>query len=150
MDEDLVSELSNLEGKSSVVFIDYVQKIPTNSTSTIRYTEVQKTMEKIRETAVKTNLPIIVGAQTNRQAEGEEPQLHHLRESGDIEQDASVVIAIHNYRYHKASKDEKEEKEVAKFVKMNAVKLIVLKNRFGVTGNLYLEFDGRIFKFSEP
>jgi len=136
-DKDLAFVLSNLDG---VVFIDYVQKIPTVQTNTLRYVEVQKIMERIRETAVKANLPIVVGAQTGRQAEGEEPQLHHLRESGDIEQDASVVIGMHNYKY-----DTRDEAK--KFAEENLVKLIVLKNRFGATGEVMLKFDGKVFRF---
>lgn len=141
-DRDLAFVLSSLDGKSSVAFIDYVQKIPTSLTSTLRYVEVQKIMERIRETAVKTNLPVVVGAQTGRQAEGEEPQLHHLRESGDIEQDASVVIGMHNYKYDTRS-------EAEKFAEENLVKLIVLKNRFGATDEVMLRFDGKVFRFSD-
>lgn len=153
--EDLAVVLSNLES-SSVVFVDYVQKIPTTTmTNTLRYVEIQKVMEKIRETAVKTGLPIIVGAQTGRQAEGEEPQLHHLRESGDIEQDASVVIGIHNYKYdvrlreEAEKRKEKEYAEIKRRAELGLVKIIVLKNRFGATGDAFLKFDGRVYRFSE-
>ena len=66
------------------------------------------------------NLPVFLICQLNRDSvkKGAEPQLHDLRESGQIEQDADVVILLH--------RDLLGDKE--------DVKVIVAKNRFGGTG----------------
>jgi replicative DNA helicase len=45
--------------------------------------------------ARKLHVPIIVLAQINRMGAEEEPQKHHLKDSGSIEQDADVVLLLH-------------------------------------------------------
>lgn len=49
----------------------------------------------IKIIAVELEIPIIVLAQLNREAEKEkQPKLTHLRESGSLEQDADIVLFI--------------------------------------------------------
>ena len=48
------------------------------------------------EQAVNQDIPIILGAQASRAGAGERIKLEHLRESGDIEQDANLVLGLYN------------------------------------------------------
>lgn len=89
------------------VFIDYVQKIPAQKYKDIRDKLIQVT-ESLRATAQEINRPVITGAQINRSG-AEFPALENLKESGTIEEDANIVLAIHNYLTAK----EEQEKEKA-------------------------------------
>ena len=58
----------------------------------------------MKNLAKELNIPIIALAQLNRPERGtvnvKSPQLHDLRESGNIEQDADIVIFIHRPTYY--------------------------------------------------
>ena len=62
-------------------------------------------------------------------AENEEPRLSHLRESGTIEQDANLVIFLHQ---NKSDNDIFDDK---------VYELIIAKNRQGKTGKKQIIFD---------
>jgi replicative DNA helicase len=45
---------------------------------------------------MRVGIPVIALAQLNRAALGADaPDLHHLRESGSLEQDANIVLMLH-------------------------------------------------------
>ncbi len=78
---------------------------------------------ELKALAGSLGVPVVVLCQLNRLAEGNAPSLHHLRESGAIEQDADMIALLHRNR------DEAE------------MKAIVAKHRNGPTGTaglLYL------------
>lgn len=120
----------------AVLFIDYLQLIQVSgmNRNANRENEVARMSGSIKALAKELEIPIVVLAQLNRQAEqpGQRPRLAHLRESGAIEQDADVVALLHRDR------DEQLDREKAK----NGVKaeLIVAKNRNGETGLARLVF----------
>ena len=70
-----------------------------------------------------------------------------MRESGDIEQDASLVLAIFN------EEAEKQDSSGAKGVytgKNDTIELIVLKNRLGKSNDTcFLKFNGSIFSITD-
>ena len=96
------------------VFVDYIQKIKSDAgvNSFSRQTEIQNISGQLLETARECDIPIIVGAQLNREAEKKSTpeeknlpapekylkkmQLGHLRESGDLEQDANIALFVYN------------------------------------------------------
>jgi len=105
------------------VFIDYISLIKYNGNQSVREQQVSEISTNLKRMAVKLNIPVIVLCQLNRLAEGNSPQLHHLRESGSMEQDADMVIMLDRQR------DE------------NEMKLIVAKNRNGETGTAKTIFN---------
>ena len=66
------------------------------------------------------------------QRENSEPSMSELRESGDIEQDASVIILLWNL-------DEDGLKKGCK----------IAKNRQGKIGKVEMRFNGDLMKFEE-
>ena len=152
-----------------VVFVDYIQKIKSSDRNNAqRYLEVAEVSEILRETAVSLNVPIITGAQVSRPLKGKmttAPRLSELREAGDIEQDAALVLGILNET--KAMQEELEvelsgnikdkEKEDLGY-KLQRLQLndshdfniYILKNRYGATdGTTTLRFNGKYSKISE-
>ena len=81
------------------------------------------------------NIPVIALSQLNRTtgAGEREPSMEDLREAGDIEQDASVILLLWNL----------SQKDAAK----KGCK--VAKQRQGRTGKIVLEFDGDLMRFRE-
>lgn len=80
-------------GKCDLVVIDYMQLIrPIDKRVTSREQQISEISRTLKEISLNENVPVICLSQLNREAANEKPQLHHLRESGSIEQDADVVI----------------------------------------------------------
>jgi len=104
------SQTKNLE----MVVIDYLQLINVTSQNQ-RYIQVGEISRRLKGLSRELNIPILCLAQLNRAAELQVPKLSDLRESGDIEQDADVVIFIHK---------NPEEKG-------NMVNILFAKNRSG-------------------
>ena len=96
-----------------VIIIDYLQLLkPDKSYWGNRYAEVGAISKAIKSLAMELNIPIIALSQLNRVSEAretKEPTMAELREAGDIEQDASVIILLWNVS--------QEDSEIARVVK---------------------------------
>jgi replicative DNA helicase len=79
-------------GKCDLVILDYLQLVKPFDKKAIREQQIAEISRTLKEIALAENIPVICLSQLNRAAAGEKPQLHHLRESGAIEQDADIVI----------------------------------------------------------
>ncbi len=125
-----------------ILIIDYLQLLRAegNRNST-RENEVSKMSGGIKALAKELDIPIIVLAQLNRQAEqpGQRPRLAHLRESGAIEQDADVVALLHREREIENEQPVSEDCVPAE--------LIIAKHRNGPTGVVELLFLGKYTRF---
>lgn len=103
--EELHATLNTLENKSLIV-LDYIQHVkkPANSGSDNRQVIIQNESQQLADIAGHKDLIIIAGGQFNRKGNDKqneqdkykpdflEPTL--FRESGDIEQDAHLIIGI--------------------------------------------------------
>lgn len=120
-----------------VIIIDYLQLLKSDKEYRgNRYAEVGAISKAIKALAMELNIPIIALSQLNRVSETrdtKEPTMAELREAGDIEQDASVIILMWNL-----SQDDKSKKGCK-----------VEKQRQGQTGSIVLNFNGDLMKFEE-
>ena len=117
--------------KADVVFIDYLGLIQAEGTS--RYEKVTNISVDLHTFAQRTKTAVFTLAQLNRGAAGrDEPSMHELRESGQIEQDADVVLLMHN-------KTEPPDNY--------SFDVIVAKNKDGTTGKLPFSFYGGTQRF---
>lgn len=83
------------ENDVKLVVIDYAQLL--NSKGNGRYEQVTNTSMAFRHLATRKNVAIILLCQLNRQIEGRNkfvPVMSDLRESGQIEQDADVILFL--------------------------------------------------------
>ena len=101
---------------------------------------VSKTLKTMTR---ELEIPVVALVQLNREAEGQEPSLNQIRGSGSIEQDADVVMFLHRDR-----KPENGSEKVAESGAQDA-KLIVAKQRNGMTGEVELKFLGKYTLFEE-
>ena len=121
--------------KFDLIVIDYLQLIKSDKSFANRASEVGEVSKAIKGLAMELNVPIILLSQLSRAVESrdsKEPQLSDLRESGDIEQDASNVIFLWNLSDDKRCKG-----------------MSVAKNRQGELTKIGLEFDGEHMEFRE-
>jgi len=140
--KDLTSIIGYLSDRCSIgaVFIDYIQKIKIKEKYITRQVELQKICQTILETANSHSIPIIMGAQLGRgQGYQDKVRLDNLREAGDIEQDANMVIGLYNEAMEKAQSRRNNEVSIPD---VSDLKLTILKNRDGrVNDTISLEFD---------
>lgn len=79
-------------GKCDMIIIDYLQLVKPVDPKANREQQISEITRTLKGIALAEDIPIICLSQLNRAAADEKPQLHHLRESGAIEQDADIVI----------------------------------------------------------
>lgn len=118
------------------IIIDYLQLVRSERHYSNRSSEVGDISKGVKALAMELNCPVIVLSQLNRLSEGretKEPTMSELRESGDIEQDASVILLLWNC-------DEKDRSRKG---------LKIEKNRQGERGKIQLEFVGDSMSFRE-
>ncbi|MBS7260780.1 MAG: replicative DNA helicase [Treponema sp.] len=119
-----------------IIFIDYIGLISTENPNAPVYEQISEISKSLKALARELEIPIVVLCQVSRDAEGQEPNLAQLRGSGSIEQDADVVMFLHRDR---KSLDENNAVQDAK--------LIVAKQRNGMTGDVELMFLAGYTKF---
>jgi replicative DNA helicase len=139
------------EKQIDMVVIDYLQLITDNSIKSNDETAVVGSVsKKIQQLAKKLNIPFLCAAQLNRQSEGRNshrPKLSDLRSSGQIEQDASVVIGLYRDDYYKYEKAKEEGNNNVVFD--NIIEYIFMKNRDGDTRTADLYIDVATSKIRE-
>lgn len=156
IDESSMLSISQLRAKArrmkqlykiDVIIIDYLQLLTSSSEKARdnRQVEVSEISRGIKALALELNLPIIVLAQLNRKPEegSSEPALHHLRESGSIEQDADVVMLLSRVE----GKDGEAEQIQTPSGYATRARLNIAKQRNGPTDRLDLLFHGAYTRF---
>ncbi len=145
---DLVDVIRELKEKEPIgaVFIDYIQKIKNPQKFGTRQLELQKTSERLLEGAKDHAVPIVLGAQLGRSPDTRDKvKLDNLREAGDFEQDANLVLGLFNSAMEKSQEIETPIND--RVVDLNVTPL---KNRNGVVNKtITLEFDRPILKIRE-
>jgi replicative DNA helicase len=120
----------------SVLVIDYIQLINAESSSN-RSLEVGKISTALKNLAKELKIPVIVLAQLNRGSTNrpdKRPRPSDIRDSGQIEQDADVVILVHRDM-------ESEEGQ------NGVTELIVGKVRHARVGSCLVQQQGKFVRF---
>lgn len=136
--------LRDANGEIDIVFVDYLQKLsPISSRARSEYERVSEVSRTLDNLAQEYRVPMMVAAQFNRNAEGQQPSIADLRDSGQIEADADMVLSLWG------KPEEQTDPSKAK------VYCDILKNRNGFTfkntpgGEYALWFDKPHFSFAE-
>lgn len=127
-----------------ILFIDYLTLITSENTLVPRHEQIAEISRSLKSLARELNIPVVALSQVRRDAEGQEPTLADLRESGSIEQDADVVIFIHRERQKKQDNDDGSN---PKDILGIPTKLIVAKQRNGPIGDVELVFLPQFTRF---
>mgnify|MGYP003132959291 FL=1 len=127
-----------------LVMIDYLQLVSSKNKSGNREQEVSKVARTLKNLAKELNITVIALSQLNRgvgMRNNSKPTLSDLRESGEIEQAADVVMLIYRPEYYgiEFNDDGKESKGTAN--------IIFAKGRNIGVGEVTLTFKSEITKF---
>lgn len=123
-----------------ILFIDYIQLIRTKERYDTRNLQLGAISSTLKSIAKEFNIPIVALSQLSRNPEKRRekdirPTMADLRESGNLEQDADLVLLL----YRNKELDEK-----------NMVEVILEKQRNGPTGSFKLVFMRPFTLFREP
>lgn len=135
------------------VFIDYIQllNLPQGKYKTYsRQEEIKEICIALKDLAVETGLPIILGAQFNRTVINQ-ARIHatNIGEAGDIERIANLIIGFwnNNFKPPAATEGELNEINLKGFNIPDTLYTTILKNRGGRVGlEEALEFNGNTGK----
>jgi len=126
------------------VFVDYLQLMTYSGRARSRQEQITEMSRGIKALARELKIPVVCAAQLNRGPEDRtihRPRMSDLRESGAIEQDADVVMLLHNEDYYHLGEADYEPK--------NITELIVAKQRNGPTDTVSFTFIPECTRF-EP
>jgi replicative DNA helicase len=127
----------NAEGtKLRLVVLDYLGLMETTGRQENRVAQISEITRSLKRVARELDVAVLAACQLNRASVGERPQLHHLRESGSIEQDADLVMFLHPKSTGQSSGPIETE-------------LIVAKQRNGPLGSAHLALEGRFVRFHD-
>jgi len=125
-----------------LIVVDYLNEIrqeeSTDTKKTNRNEILGSACRRLRECAKSLGVPCLLLAQLNRDVakENQVPALHHLRDSGEIEQIADVVALLHRDKHgDKNSPDE--------------LRILVAKQRNGKLGEVHIVHEAPKFIMRE-
>lgn len=121
------------------VVVDYLQLVGAKAAN--RSLEVGQVTSSLKRLAKELAVPVVALSQLNRGVENrtdKRPSMSDLRDSGQIEQDADLVLFLYRDDYYNNSSSDKGIAEV-----------ITAKNRHGTTGTVRLAFVGERVMFGD-
>jgi replicative DNA helicase len=137
LDNDVVVVNKSIKPLGLIV-VDYLQ-LASSSNSANRTLEISDISMKLKRLAKALQVPVIAVAQLNRGVESRQdkrPILSDLRESGQIEQDADIIMFVYRDEVYNPDTHDKGIAEI-----------ICSKNRHGATGTIRLSWIGRRMMF---
>ncbi|HUW70751.1 MAG TPA: replicative DNA helicase [bacterium] len=122
-----------------IIFIDYLTLITHENTDLPRWEQISSISRSLKALARELRIPVVALSQLKREAEGKQPSLADLRESGSIEQDADLIMFLHREREIDKRHDERSP--------YTPTDLLVAKHRNGPVGKVGLLFFQKITRF---
>lgn len=129
-----------IEHGLGLVIIDYLQLMRGRARVENRVQEISEIARSLKTLARELDVPVVALSQLSRAIEQRTdrmPRLSDLRESGEIEQTADLVMFIHRDDYYNPQSD-----------RGNVAEIIIAKQRNGPIGTIELVFRKEIAKFS--
>lgn len=125
--------------KLDVLIIDYIGLLKTLKKCATRREEIDDISRQLKEISLEFKIPVVCLCQLNRDGvkQNKEPEIHELKESGNIEADADNVWLL----YMKEEEQQKQPHE------MKRLKVIIGKQRNGPVGSIYLNYASTTFKY---
>ena len=139
---ELRAKARRLHGRHELglIFVDYLQLMRPEDSTSQRVEQIGQISRGMKMLARELGVPVVALSQLSRAVESrpdKRPLLSDLRESGNIEQDADLVMFIYRDDYYNKESERPGEAD-----------LIIAKHRNGPIGDVALTFMPRYPKFS--
>ena len=124
-----------------IIFIDQLSKIIGNRGKP-KFEEVSEIVDEISHLKKELRIPIVLLAQINRQAItriGKRPMLEDLKSTGQLEEDADIVILLHRPFVYTKNPDDEDH-----------ALFDVAKVKDGSEREINLRWDGKTTSFTNP
>jgi replicative DNA helicase len=124
-----------------LMVVDYLQMIQSYKRTENRTQEISEIARSLKSLAKELNIPLVAISQLSRAVEvtgTRRPMLSHLRESGELEQVADLVLFIYREDYYNPDTDKK-----------NIAEIIIAKHRNGPVGTVELYFHKEFSRFAD-
>lgn len=124
------------------VLIDYMQLMRVPGMGENKVNEMSEISRSLKALARELNCPVVALSQLNRKVEerpNKRPLISDIRESGQIEQDADLILFVYRHHYYYPDKDDIK----------HLAELIIGKNRQGERGKVPLKFLGEYARFED-
>jgi replicative DNA helicase len=127
------------QGGLDLIVVDYIQLM--SATGDNRTEEVGRISRGLKRLAMRLGVPILALSQMSRAIESrtdKRPTLSDLRESGALEQDADVVLFLHDESQYDSAK-----------VPDGSIELIIAKNRRGPCDSFHMLYTKKYNRFHD-
>lgn len=146
--EDLRTQILWLIKDKGIKFcyLDKIQGLYSDEKFRNRDQELGYIIRDIKKLAVQNQVMFFISSSLSRSVEhreGKRPYLCDIRESGSLEEFSDTIMLIHRPEVYGITEDEMGNSL------LNLSELIVIKNRFGATGDLLFRFDNQVPRFEE-
>jgi len=128
-----------IDGELGMIVVDYLQLMRSDSRSDSVVEQIGEISKGLKTLARELKVPVIALSQLSRAVEqrhDKRPMLSDLRSSGQIEQDADLVMFIYREEYYEEDSEHQGEAE-----------LLISKHRNGGLGNVPLVFQHEYPRF---
>src|SRR2546427_1568135 len=123
-----------------LIVVDYLQMIQSYKRTENRTQEISEIARSLKSLAKELEITLIAVSQLSRAVEGtgtRRPMRSHLRESGELEQVADLVLFIYREDYYNPETEKK-----------NIAEIIIAKHRNGPVGTIELFFNREHSRFA--
>jgi len=152
------------KSKTGLVIIDQLSHIRDTSEYTQRTHQYGSITKSLKAMAMELNVPVVLLHQINRgvaNRDDKRPNLSDLRDSGEIEQDADVVMFVHREHYDLERNEpkrrpnekgddfqERYDKWVSDLERLkHDAEIIIAKQRMGPVTSVHVHYDGSYSRF---
>ncbi len=128
-----------VDGELGLIVVDYLQLMRADSRSDSVVEQIGEISKGLKTLARELHVPVVALSQLSRAVEqrhDKRPMLSDLRSSGQIEQDADLVMFIYREEYYEEDSEHRGEAE-----------LLISKHRNGSLGNVPLVFQNEYPRF---
>jgi len=128
---------------TQLVVIDYLQLIKSNATGNKeqRTADITRTLKNL---AIELDIPIILISQLSRDRDNPYPRLARLRDSGQVEEAADIVLFVYRPEFYN-----KEYFNDGITPSEGMAEIIIAKGRNIGTGYFYTKFDKQLTRFDD-
>lgn len=137
---------SAYENGTKVFIIDYLQLMSNPQFSGNRHLEIGSIAQRLKTLAIELDVTIVEISQLSRRL-NEEPNIDDLKESGDIEQAASLIVLMWNKKEEELEKITDSNGNIKSVTTRKYVNFKVGKQRNGPLFKAIVSYDTKTFNF---